>query len=151
MCKLRALVSAVTLAALVLMPALGWAWETPARGTKTRSALMDAMRPHAEWMLGAPVQFVVYDLRVQGDLAFASVGPQRPGGADIDLRATPGARRGELDASFMDGVSMQALFRKSGETWVAVHWAIGATDVWYSWAPICRVWRSVIPEACRGV
>ena len=50
-----------------------------------RAALMDALRPKVEWALGAPVQFVVYDLRRQGDLAFASVYPQRPGGADIDL------------------------------------------------------------------
>jgi len=39
------------------MPAIGWAWEEPQRGTDTRSALMDALRPHAEWMLGKPVEF----------------------------------------------------------------------------------------------
>lgn len=130
-------------------PAL--AWEEPARGTKTRKALMDALRPHAVWMLGGEVEFVVYDLRRQGGLAFASVYPQRPGGGEIDLRRTPGAQRGEIDPTYMDGATMQALYVLSGDTWVAVHWALGATDVWYSWGPICRVWRPVIPEACQGV
>ncbi len=134
---------------ILALPAL--AWEEPARGTRTRAALMDALRPHAVWMLGQPVEFLVHDLRRDGDLAFASVHPQSPGGTPIDLRRTPAVARGELDPEFMDGVTMQALYQKSGDTWVAVHWAIGATDVWYSWAPFCRVWRPVIPEACRGI
>lgn len=127
-------------------------WTEPARGTATRAALMDALRPHAEWLLGAPVEFVVYDLRQAGNLAFASVYPQRPGGGEISLWQTPGYARGELDPQGMEGgVMMQALYIKSGQTWVAVHWAMGASDVWYSYAPICAIWRRVIPEACRGM
>ncbi|MFD3190676.1 hypothetical protein ACFMPD_10420 [Sedimentitalea sp. HM32M-2] len=135
----------------VLAPSFAAAWQEPARGSPERAALMDALRPHAEWMLGAPVQFVVHDLRRSGDLAFASVWPQRPGGAEIDLRTTPGFLRGELDSGYMDGVAIQALYRKSGTTWVAVHWALGATDVWYAWAPLCAIYRPVIPEACQGL
>lgn len=141
---------AAALAVFLFLPAGARAWEEPARGTPTRAALMDALRPHAVWLLGAPVQFVVYDLRRDGDLAFASVGPQRPGGLAIDLWKTPGARRGELAADMMDGVSMQALYVRSGKTWVAVHWAIGATDVWWSQPELCRVWRPVIAQACQG-
>ena len=66
------------------------------RGTALRAALMDAVRPHVEWRLGAPVQFVVRDLRVAGDVGFASLWPQRPGGAQIDLYQTPGYARGDL-------------------------------------------------------
>lgn len=109
---------------------------------------MDALRPHAQWMLGSPIEFVVFDLRQSGRLAFAAVNPQRTGGAEIRLHETPGYQRGELDIDFMDGVAMQALFYKSGETWVAVHWALGATDVWYAYEPICAVWAAVIPEVC---
>lgn len=127
------------------------AWDEPARGTKTRGALMDAMRPHAAWVLGPGIEFVVYDLRRSGDLAFANVWPQRPGGAAIDLARTPAALRGELEIEMMDGVAMQALFQKSGDTWVAVHWAIGATDVWYAWPALCDIWRPVIPNACQGL
>lgn len=131
-------------------PVSAQGWYEPQRGTPLRAALMDALRPHAAWLLGAPVEFVVYDLRVSGDLAFASVYPQRPGGGEIVLSQTPGAARGELYVDDMDGVGMQALYVKSGQTWVAVHWAMGATDVWYSYGPICAIWRPVIAEACQG-
>lgn len=122
----------------------------PARGTAERRALMDALRPHIEWMLGAPVEFVVWDLRVSGDVAFFSGMAQRPGGGAIDMYATPAARRGEIDPHVGDGATVQALYQLSGETWVAVHWAVSATDVWYAWEPLCRDYRVVVPEACQG-
>lgn len=127
------------------------AWTEPARGSATRAALMDALRPHAEWILGAPVEFLVHDLRVEGDIAFASVWPQRPGGVQIDLRRTPAWFRGELDLEMMDGAGMQALYRRSGQTWVAVHWALGATDVWWAYEALCAEYRAVVPEACQGM
>ena len=37
---------------------------------------MDAIRPHVEWQLGQPIQFVVGDLRVSGDVAFGVLNPQ---------------------------------------------------------------------------
>ncbi|MFT5006729.1 MAG: hypothetical protein ACI8YI_002357 [Paracoccaceae bacterium] len=50
----------------LLLPATVWAadelgddYVEPARGSETRRALMDAIRPHAEWNLAAPVEFVV--------------------------------------------------------------------------------------------
>lgn len=57
-------------------------WYEPKRGSDERSALMDAIRPHVEWQLGQPIQFVVGDLRVSGDVAFGVLNPQRPGGAE---------------------------------------------------------------------
>jgi len=126
-------------------------WSEPERGSQTRAALMDALRPHVEWILGPPVEFVVWELRRQGDLAFFSGWAQRPGGGEIDMARTPGAVWGALDPSIGDGPTVQALYHRSGETWVAVHWAISATDVWYAWGPICAVWRPVIPKACRGL
>ncbi|WP_306152758.1 hypothetical protein [Roseovarius sp. MMSF_3281] len=134
----------------VAVPGVALAWEEPQRGKKMRSAMMDALRPHAEWMLGAPVEFVVHSLRQSGDVGFASVHAQRPGGRAIDIARTPGAARGQLDAEYMDGSSLQALYRKSGQTWVAVHWAIGATDVWYADPALCPEYKAVIPEVCGG-
>lgn len=125
-------------------------WSEPQRGTATRRALMDAIRPHAEWQLGAPVEFVVQELRRAGPLAYASVHAQRPGGKAINIYQTPGVRRGGVDPEFSDGTTLQALYRKSGETWVAVHWAIGATDVWFAYDEMCRVYYPVIPEFCQG-
>jgi glucose/arabinose dehydrogenase len=40
--------------------------------------MMDAIRPHVEFLLGAPVEFVIDDLRVVGKMGFARVSPQRP-------------------------------------------------------------------------
>ncbi|MEO1138644.1 MAG: hypothetical protein AAFW87_04225 [Pseudomonadota bacterium] len=128
----------------------GLAWEEPARGTDTRKALMDAIRPHAEWMLGAPVQFVVTSLRRDGVVAFASLTAQRPGGGAIALRDTPAFARGETFQD-QDITDIHVLYRKSGNTWVAVHYSFGATDVWWSWGPICRTYRPVTPEVCQGV
>lgn len=126
-------------------------WSEPARGTQTRAALMDAIRPHAEWNLGAPVEFVVLELRQSGDVGFASLWAQRPGGAEIDIFRTPMYQRGEIDPEIADGTSLQALYRKSGDTWVAVHWAIGATDVWFAYGPLCRDYGAVIADYCVGV
>ena len=127
------------------------AWSEPPRGSATRAALMDALRPHAEWLLGEPVEFIIHDLRVEGDIAFAAVWPQRPGGGGIDLRNTPAYFRGELSPDDIEDIGMQALYRLSGQTWVAVHWAIGATDVWWAYEPICAQYRAVVPGGCDGL
>lgn len=139
------------LAALAFVPfalAAGETYSEPARGTKTRAAMMDAIRPHAIWSLGAPVEFVVATLRVAGDIGFATLEPQRPGGAAIQFADTPMVRRGEADPEFHDGIRMHVLYQLSGETWVAVHWSIGATDVWFSDPELCAVFQPVIPEYC---
>lgn len=143
----------LTLAGLVaacVISSAAFGWDTPARGTETRTALMDAIRPIAEWRLGAPVQFVVHDLRRAGDVAFASLRAQRPGGVKIDIRETPTFRRGEEDGSF-DITDIHVLYKRSGTTWVAVHHSFGATDVWWSWGPLCQQFRAVTPEVCAGL
>ncbi|MGC9371231.1 MAG: hypothetical protein ACP5DX_16975 [Paracoccaceae bacterium] len=124
-------------------------WTVPQRGSATRAALMDAIRPHAEWELGRPVEFVVRELRVAGDLGFAMLKAQRPGGVPIDMHDTPIARRGGFDADIAEASELQVLYRKSGQTWVAVHWMIGATDPWFTWTPLCREYYPVIHDWCR--
>ncbi|PJE34579.1 hypothetical protein CVM52_21530 [Pseudooceanicola lipolyticus] len=132
-------------------PLAAQSWHEPPRGSATRGALMEAVRPLVEWQLGAPVEFIVYDLRQYGDIAFANLYPQRPGGGEIDLYRTPGYARGELSPDFMDGAGVQALYRRSGNTWVAVRWVLGATDVWWSERELCFYWRPVIPDVCQGL
>lgn len=129
-------------------PGFAQNWAEPARGSQMRRDLMDAIRPHAEWLLGAPVEFVVHDLRQSGDRAFASLNAQRPGGTPIDLDRAPLSVRDGWDTEMMDGASIQVLYRKSGNVWVAVLWELGATDVWYSWRPVCDEFRTVLPDAC---
>ena len=135
-----------------LWPGLAQAadWTEPARGTADRSAMMDAMRPHAEWILGAPIQFIVHDLRRAGDVGFATLSAQRPGGASINLRETPGYALGEIDMEAGDPREFIALYRRVGQTWVAVHWSSGATDAWFVWQPLCSEYRPVIAEYCDG-
>ncbi len=123
----------------------------PARGSQDRDNMLDAMRIFAEKELGAPVEFVVTELRASGRYGFGNVIAQRPGGGAIELASTPGALAGRLEPDLMDGTSMQALLRKSGGDWVAVHWAIGATDVWFAYAPFCRRYGDVIAQYCVGV
>jgi len=135
---------------LLLFPLTAFAqgYSEPARGSVARAALMDAIRPHAEWNFGTPVEFVAKDLRVSGAVGYASLSPQRPGGARINLPSTPLAKRGEIDPEFYEGVYMHVLYQKSGTTWVAVHWSIGATDVWWADPELCLIFRDVTPEAC---
>jgi hypothetical protein len=130
-----------------------WAWagtdySEPARGSDLRRALLDAIWPHAIWSFGAPVEFVVDDLRVSGNVGYATLAPQRPGGKAIDLMQTPFMKRGELDPEFYDGVQMHVLYQKSGATWVAVHWSVGATDIWFASPEFCADYKPVIPEFC---
>ncbi|WP_204113878.1 hypothetical protein [Shimia biformata] len=126
-------------------------WHEPQRGTETRKDLMDAMRAHAEWQLGAPIQFVVEDLRVAGDIAYAALVAQRPGGGAIDLAATPAAAQGRLDPEFLDGTWYNAFYRKVGRTWVAIDWTLGATDAWWAEPVMCAAFEPVIPEFCAMV
>lgn len=136
--------------ATLLASTTAQAWEEPQRGTQTRSDMMNAIRPHVEWLFGTPIEFVVYDLRVEGDVGFASLQAQRPGGGQIDFVNTPGVRRGEYEVEFSDGSGVQALLQKSGNMWVATHYEIGATDVWWFWPEFCPIWGLVIPEGCAG-
>lgn len=140
---------AAGLAMVLAGPAFGW--QVPARGTALRAALMDAARPHAEWDLGPPVEFVVDQLRVAGNVAFAALRPQRPGGGQIDLRMTPLVYRDGNDPQYMDGTHMEVLYQRTAAGWVAVAWQIGSTDVWYATPEICARFRPVIPEICTTI
>lgn len=132
----------------LLLSQTALAWETPTRGSADRRGMMDAMRPIAEWNLGAPVEFVVHDLRVDGGLGFASVTPQRPGGGWINPMTTPMALRDGMDMSYLEVANMQALLQKQGNAWVVVYSLIGATDVWWSERRLCEHWGRVTPEVC---
>lgn len=129
-------------------PLAAQGWHEPARGSAERADLMDAFRPHAEWTLGYPIEFVVGELRVADGAALAYLRAQRPGGGAIDVTATPGFRRGEISDAFGDPAEIQVLYRKSGRVWVAVVWEFGATDVWFAGPPYCPEFGQVIPEFC---
>lgn len=134
---------------LIATSANAQSYTEPARGTDIRADLMDALRPNIEWDFGVQVEFVILDLRVSDDVAFASVKAQHPGGAAIDMSQTPAARRAEVVPEEGDGATAQALLQRSGRTWVAVHIGISSTDAWWYWDGYCPIWANVIPEVCN--
>lgn len=137
------LVGSAMLFALLATTAHAHPWYEPARGSQERRALMDAMRPVIEAKLNPPVEFVVRDLRVLGDWAFAQVIPQRPGGGRIDLRRT--MLRNE--APYLDGVRTEAILQRRNGRWFTVDHAIGATDVWFLvWCD--RLPRGLLEDYC---
>lgn len=128
-------------------PAAAQSWREPARGTPERRALMDAVRPWAEELFGAPVEFVVYELRVAGGLAFAYLGAQRPGGGPIDMATTPFALRVGSD-QVLDDPDLSVLMRLEAGDWVLVERVPGPTDAWWSNPALCPDWRPLFPEFC---
>jgi len=127
------------------------AWYEPKRGTDERNALMDAARPVAEGDLGKPIEFVVDTLRVEGNVAFAMLSAQRPGGAPIDLAQTPLARRADIDHDAAgDPLQFQILYRRVQGVWIVAHWGAASTDVWWAGEPFCTEfgYRPVIAEYC---
>ena len=52
---------------------------------------------------------------MSGDVAFAVLYPQRPGGAAIDLFETPGFKRDDFP-EIMDGTRVHVLYRKLRKT-----------------------------------
>ena len=119
-----------------------------ARGSQTRQDILDAIRPVAEWEFGPPVEFVVGEIRVAGDVAFVTVRAQRPGGQEIDIFTTPIVQRNELDPYAGDGPTMEVLLQKSGRVWAAVRFGISSSEGWWYSPEYCPIWSVVIPEAC---
>lgn len=131
----RALIAALALL-LTAQNAFAQSFHTPPPGSAERRAVLDAIRPDIEDHLGAPVEFVVHQLRVGGGWAFVQATPQRPGG-----RAIPQPHPD------MDGVRTEAVLRRDGAHWIVVGWAVGATDVWYL-AYCDRVPRGLLGAGC---
>lgn len=138
------------LAIILSAPIQALAWEEPARGSALRGDLMDALRPHAEAIFGAPVVFVVQELRVDGDVAFGMLRPVRPGGGEIVYDDLAPEYREYEERDYWNGPDMQVLYELSGRTWVATHQVQGATDAWWADPVFCPKWHPVIVEYCSN-
>ncbi|MGH1415009.1 MAG: hypothetical protein ACRBB0_16085 [Pelagimonas sp.] len=141
---------AASIAFATTLPFQAVAWEEPQRGSQIRNDLMDAMRPHAEAVFGAPVVFVVQELRVEGDVAFGMLKPVRPGGQEIGFDDLGPRYREYEDREYWSGADMQVLYERSGRTWVATHQTFGATDAWWADTQFCPKWHPVILEVCAN-
>lgn len=98
---------------------------TPARGTKLRKEILDALRPIVQYQMRGPVEFVVAKMNVSEDTAFLVVNPQRPGGKTIDIQETLFSK----DAALMDGLTVFALLIRTGNRWSVIEHVTGPTDV----------------------
>ena len=94
------------------------------------------------------MEFIVEEMRVTRDLAFAQLTAQRPGGAAIDLAYTPMAFHGMVDVTDRDGPRLDVLYKRSGGQWVPVLYEIGATEAWWVWQPVCEDFYAVIADYC---
>ena len=139
----------VTMAALVALPIGAMAEQvfTPERGTNLRSELMNTARPYAESVFGAPVEFVVHDLLVQGDHAYAWLTAQRPGGVAIDLTRAPAAK--DIMFGVNDHTDINVFFERRGADWEVYDWAAFATDVWWQRKDICAGWGDLLDYGCN--
>lgn len=140
---IRALLACLLLAAA---PAGAQSWYEPARGSAERGAIMDAVRPVAGGYLGAPVEFVVEDLRVAGDRAYADLNAHRPGGVAIDMAATPRAQTGYYSPP-IDRPNIHALLLRQGGGWGVAEHAFSPTEPPFYGEPWCGDWRPVLPTA----
>lgn len=110
------------------------AWAEPRaveRGTELRPTLLNTIRPFAEQNLGAPVEFVVKELTVDGDVALGRLSAQRPGGGRIVIEETPMVVEYGENPAFIDGPEVEVFFVRNGGVWEVYEYAIGATDVWW--------------------
>ncbi|MEM1342693.1 MAG: hypothetical protein AAGF68_10240 [Pseudomonadota bacterium] len=139
----------VLLVILGLTPSIGVTEpQTPPPGTALRAALLDAVRPLAAYDLGAPIEFRVIELRVEGDRAFGRMTAQRPGGAAIDPAETPMHLRDGVSLDLFDGPRLEVFFHEQDGAWRVVEYVIGATDAWW-YGYDCDNYGVFFPRFCE--
>lgn len=104
----------------------------PPRGSELRRELLDTIRPLAEYDLGAPVEFFVYEIMVDGDIAFARMLAQRPGGVELDMTDTPMVRWRYAEPYNFDGPRFEVFYIRTETRWQITDFGMGSTDVWWS-------------------
>ncbi|OAN82488.1 hypothetical protein A8B78_08550 [Jannaschia sp. EhC01] len=117
----------------------------PGPGSDLRRELLDTLRPLAAYDLGAPLVFRVLEISVDGDVAFARLIAQRPGGAEIDLSDTPMVAWRNVDPFEIDGPRFEAFFVRHNGHWQVVQYALGSSDAWW-YGNRCDVFGTLLRE-----
>ncbi len=117
----------------------------PPRGSELRAELLDTVRPLVEYDLGAPVEFMVWEMSVDGDLAFARMRAQRPGGGVIDMETTPMVARRHVPMDLIDGPRLEVFFARTEGHWYVYEYVIGSTDAWW-WGFQCETFGTLLIE-----
>lgn len=98
-------------------------------GDPLRRTLLDTLRPSIEDELNQPVQFMVDQLKIQGDWAFYAGSVQRPDGRPIDFARAGFAE--QIAEGMFDGPATYGLMHRVGGRWTVTVFVIGPTDVAY--------------------
>lgn len=117
----------------------------PPVGSELRQELLDTFRPLAIYNLGAPLEFRVLELMVDGDTAFARLMAQRPGGVEIDMTDTPMVEWRYAEPFEFDGPRFEVFFVRDADHWQIVDYGLGSTDVWW-WQFRCETFGSLLQE-----
>lgn len=117
----------------------------PERGSELRQELLDLIRPFAVFDLGPPIEFRVLEIMVDGDIGFARLMAQRPGGGEIDMAATPMVEWRYADPYDFDGPRFEVFYVRDGEHWQIVEYGMGSTDVWW-WGYRCETFGTLMQE-----
>ena len=140
---------ALTIMVSIAASTTAFAWQEPPRGSKLRKDLMNTIRPIAGLHLTPPIEFVVRDLRVDGDFAFALLDPQRPGGIPIDWYSTLGSSLFRTQRDFENfGIEMIVFFERVRGIWYIRDYSIGASDLWYAGSRLCADYGHIQPYTC---
>lgn len=116
----------------------------PAPGTPLRMALMDAMRPEVERIMGAQVQFVVQTIRVLGTQAYFSGYPVHRGGRSFTDQEIARA----FDGYVFDGVQMMTWLVQRNGMWQVRELLINQSDVGYMHWCADRSMRALMGATC---
>lgn len=144
----RSVAALATLALATFSTAASAQVATPPQGSPLRAAILDAIRGITVAEFGGPIEFVVVDLRVLGEWAFAVVHPQRPGGGEIFYTYT--RYQTAWDAGALDQTAI-ALLRETPAGWLVYEYDFGATDVpWMPWMEYYPVPPEVFPPMGGG-
>lgn len=117
----------------------------PPRGSELRQELLDTIRLLAEYDLGAPVEFRVIEIQVDGNIAFARMMAQRPGGGEIDMVDTPMVRWRYAEPYEFDGPRFEVFYVRTETGWQITDFGMGSTDVWWSQYR-CETFGSLLQE-----
>ena len=116
----------------------------PEKGSKERTAIVDALRVPVEKSLKQKIQFSIQTFKVQGNWAFLNGEPQNLSGEKPDYSKTDyreAIREGAFDNNF------QALLKKTNGKWKVVTYLIGCTDVcWIGWDEKYKSPKAIFPN-----
>lgn len=116
---------------------------TPAKSSKERAAILNALRVPVERELKQKIQFSVAHFKISGNWAFLSGDPQNSRGGKPNYKGTE--YQEAIDADMFDN-NFFALLRKSGGKWRVVKYLIGCTDVCYAtWWKEHKTPKAVFP------